>query len=194
YLAAVESVNAWHADKYWFILRADGKYWPCSACPQLTMLSELGDWKKKLYWWGHMFLLSLKVIQESKKSLDIDPANFGYQPSQDRAYYVGDKVYSVGSVREVGRAILRRLPEEEEIPEDKWHTFGLFLNQLFHPLMTSRYDWEALTNGADDIPLARHFYYKKEALIKGLLKERDYVYSNNGSGNHHHARRPRSYS
>ncbi len=101
------SLGVWHPLKTWFILHAEGYYWPCSLTPRLVTLQDVHDaakqetqggkrvrqWGRYLRLWSKAICLCVKSELRHRLHLGLESDNFGFEQGNETIYYVDDEVY-----------------------------------------------------------------------------------------------------
>ncbi len=164
-------LKIWHPRHYRFLLHEEGKYWPVSGFPAMRRLDELDSPKEKLFWWGHMLVFALSIMQRFSMILELASPNFGFVPPQRRLYYLSDHTRKGKDFAAFGAAIIERIAEAPEIKEDQWYILGKFLNQLFIPHVSDIQDWNQLYQGAQKTPTNHLYNPRKKALLRGLINQ-----------------------
>lgn len=111
------SLGIWHPAKTWFLLHAQGHYWPCNITPLLESVADSLDidaqqdqglikiqffmklWSKPASWrnwltWHRVITFCLKIAIRHKLFMDTSPSNFGCESGRNRLFYLDDELYS----------------------------------------------------------------------------------------------------
>jgi hypothetical protein len=83
----------WHPSKQWFVLHAEGCYWPANATPRLSTMVEMGKLKGHCVWVLRGLPLVVRALLVHRATLDPKPDNYGLDPSTGRLFYVDDEIY-----------------------------------------------------------------------------------------------------
>jgi hypothetical protein len=109
------SVELWHPDKFWFLMRFEESWLPVSACPLLTTIRNIAAWDIRIGWWSRMVLMGVRLSMDHAIGLDLNPSNFAFDhPLSDHLFYLDDEVYDSHEWVDIAEAIVARLPEEPQ--------------------------------------------------------------------------------
>ncbi|NIR60225.1 MAG: hypothetical protein GWO02_12265, partial [Gammaproteobacteria bacterium] len=101
-----------------------------------------------------------------------NPANFGRDARWRSIHYLDDEWYPRPRVRDLAAAMVRRVPEEPDIGESEWRSWGKVLAAVLEPLCTSGAAWDELLDEVRAFPLADAFGARRAALREGLASTR----------------------
>ena len=110
--ALSQVVGVWHPLKAWFVVRAEGVYWPCTMTPLLRTTDDLarvtapGQRAARrvviaVRWWVGMLYLTARTLVRHGLVLDIRPSNFGLDQRCGRLFYLDDEIYSVDRIEDI---------------------------------------------------------------------------------------------
>jgi len=162
-------VRIWHPDKTWAAYLANDKWLPLSATPELTTLRKLTDKDEKLRSWTAMIEIAVEAGLNYKIGLDLNPSNFGRLPGSEKLYYLDDEWYPQLRFTELASAVVARIPEEPDISESEWESWGRILAVVFDPVCFGNAQSELL-DGIDGHPLVPQFQAKRAAMCNGLKR------------------------
>ena len=162
-------LKIWHPSKTWFIIQQKNIYWPCTATKKLTTLRDVNSKEEKIRYWGQMILLSYQIFRSYHLGLDINPSNFGFDDDKDQLFYLDDEIYLTSDLKDIGEAIVHRIPQEADFTVEDWLSFGTEIGKILKPLLGNPYNWTRLIAAMGDYPLTTTFVKQRESLINGFL-------------------------
>lgn len=159
----------WHPHKTWFIMKAQGKWWPMTGCPTLHMLRQITDEDALLQGWTQMINFAIQCSRTHQYGIDINPSNFGYDVAREEMYYVDEELYPPLTITEVGEAAVARIPENHQhVSEAFWGRWGKQLQLHLRTTLMDLEDWRHLIDGIRDYPLTSRWTSVRKTFIKGI--------------------------
>ena len=167
-----QSVELWHPEKFWFLLRCEGQWLPVSACPLLTTIRAIEEWDIRIGWWSRMIMMGLRLSFEHAIGLDLNPSNFAFDdPMSDHLFYVDDELYGSHDCFDIAESIVSRLPEEPGRAPEQWTQWGSQLKQVLHDFCQGHATWRHFLDGIREYPLTGILEPQRTALLRGLTTE-----------------------
>jgi len=164
------ATRIWHPDKTWAVYRADSRWYPLSATPELVTLRRLEERSKRMRAWTAMLEQALEVSTRHGIGLDLNPANFGTLAGDARLYYIDDEWYPQLKVAEIASSIVARIPEEIDVGEDEWSSWGTALGGVLRPFCQGVEAASDLLTALSEHPLAPLFENKRAALCAAVRR------------------------
>jgi diadenosine tetraphosphatase ApaH/serine/threonine PP2A family protein phosphatase len=171
------STGLWHPAKQWALIEADDAWYPVTIAPELFTLRRLEDPGERMAAWIRMIEIAVRVFDGHGLGLDINPANFGFEPSRGDAatapyHYIDDETYASLAERDLAGALVSRIPEEPELDTGAWRAFGLGVAQALSKLPLGGLSWERICDEIQAYPLTSRYEAPRRALLDALLESR----------------------
>ena len=166
--ALARRTDLWHPTKQWAVMRVEDAWLPLSVCRQLVTLRALEPLSARIEAWTRMIAFGVQADIERGVGLDLNPANFGFEESVGRLYYLDDETSPRLGKAELASAVAARLPEEPEAGDDEpWRTWGHELRLVLEPMCGL--DTEELAEELRRYPLLPRFAARLAVLLDGLV-------------------------
>ena len=159
------SARLWHPTKAWAAMRAGGQWYPLTACRELVTLRQLTGRPQRLAAWVEMLRVSADAWRFHGLGLDVNPANFAWEGSGSRLYYVDDELYERFDARTVAGAIAGRFAEEPEITAAEWAAWA---GELYRALELTGFGWGHVAEELRLFPLTERWEGARRALLGEL--------------------------
>lgn len=171
------AVGLWHPSKQWALLCSDDRWYPLTVCDELVTLRRLSDPGERMAAWRRMIEIAVRVFVDHGLGLDVNPANFGFEPARGDAatapfHYIDDETYTSLAERDVAGALVSRIPEEPELDAGAWRAFGLCVAQALSKLPLGALSWERICDELQAYPLTRSYDGRRRALVEALSEAR----------------------
>lgn len=166
--------GAWHPSKRWALVRIDGGWFPLSICTELRTLRNIDRLEERLGAWTRMLEMGVEVARRSGLGLDLNPANFGFEPHAPRVlHYLDDEFYPALDHRQLAYAMAARIPEEPDASESTWRGFGRRARRALEGCGLSRAELDHVADELAGYPLAEAFDPRRDALVAALRERSD---------------------
>lgn len=158
----------WHPKKVWGVYRSDDLWYPLSVTPEVSTLRRVGDINDKIRAWTAMLEMCVEVGVKNGIGLDINPANFGRDADGSSLYYIDDEWYAEFKLSELASGIVGRIPEEPDLDESEWASWGSVLFSVLAPACTTDDRWNELWDKVASHPITAKFESRRAALHEAL--------------------------
>jgi diadenosine tetraphosphatase ApaH/serine/threonine PP2A family protein phosphatase len=167
-----ERAGVWHPSKQWALVKTPVGWLTIVACRELRTLRRIEPLVARVHAWTQMLAMGMDAKRRTGLGLDLNPANFAFDSELGGLFYLDEEFYPAFGLQQIASAIVARIPEEPEAPEDTWREWGYLLHGA---LCISAAEREMIVEEALSYPLVETYGGARIALIEGFRKGRDTV-------------------